>query len=343
MLVTLIVVITISLVVSFLCSLMEAALLTVPLSYARAVADQGTRSGRLLFRFKRNSGQPISAILILNTISHTIGAAVSGALVDKLYGEPALVWFSILFTLLILYFSEIIPKQIGVVYFKQVSFLIARPLAWLIRLFYPLILTTNWAANIIQRIAEKPTVSEQEILSMTKIGSEEGVLDTLESSIVRNIILLDRVTIKQVYTPRSVVFKLEETTHLKDVREDICDWVHSRIPLFSSSEPDIITGYVNQRDLLRELLRGHLDYTLAELSRPIKTVPETMPLDRLFTNIAETREPIRVVVDEYGVFIGIVTMEDIIEEIVGKEIVDEYDIVSDLRAYARIMYARRSQ
>ncbi len=343
MLGTLILVVIISLTISFFCSLMEAALLAMPLSYARAIADQNVRSGKLLLRFKRDIGSPISAILILNTISHTIGAAVSGALVDKIYGEPALVWFSIIFTLLILYLSEIIPKQIGAVYFKPVSAMIARPLAWLIRLFYPLIMTTNWIASVIQRVSDEPSVSEQEILSLAKIGREEGVLDTLESSIVRNIILLDRVTVKQVFTPRSVVFKLEETVRLKDIRDEICEWNHTRIPLFSSSDPDGIIGYVNQRDLMREMLKGNMERTLSDLSRSIKTVPETMPLDRLFTNIAETREPIRVVVDEYGVFIGIVTMEDIIEEIVGKEIVDEYDIVSDLRAYARILYARRKR
>ncbi|RJP19253.1 MAG: HlyC/CorC family transporter [Candidatus Omnitrophota bacterium] len=341
MLFTLLVVILVSLTVSFVCSLMEAALFTLPLSAAQSMADQYKQRGHILVRFKKDIGYPISAILILNTVAHTIGAAISGALVDKLYGEPALVWFSIVFTFLILYLSEIIPKQIGAVYYKPVSLWFAVPLALLIKLFYPLILTTNWVSKLVKRGTNEPMISEQEILSMTKIGSEEGVLDILESAVIRNIVLLDRITVKQALTPRAVVFKLAENTVLQDIRNSIGEWNHTRIPLYSPTSPDTITGYVNQRDLLRELIRDSSTKTVNEFKRPLKTVPESMPMDRLFANLIESREPIRSVVDEYGVFAGIVTMEDVIEEIVGKEIVDEYDIVRDLRAYARALYSKR--
>ncbi len=339
----LIFVIMLSLGISFICSLMEAALLTVPLSYAQSTADQQMRSGKRLLGFKLDVGAPISAILILNTISHTVGATISGALVDKIYGNQALMWFSILFTFLILYLSEIIPKQLGAVFCKRVSLLIANPLSWLITIFYPLILTTNWFARMIKGVSKEPSISTHEILSMAKIGSQEGALDTLEHSVIRNIILLDRHRVIDVLTPRTVVFKLAEDTCIGDLRDSICDWNHTRIPLYSKSDPDIIIGYVTQRDVLRKLLDGDSSVTLKELLRPIEVVPNSMPLDKLFVQLAETREPIRVVVDEYGIFTGIVTLEDIIEEIVGKEIVDEYDIVSDLRQYAKALFIRRKK
>lgn len=337
----LIAVVVVSLAISFLCSLMEAAILTVPLGYVKSQADQKHRSGKILMKFKRDIGSPISAILILNTISHTVGAAVSGALVGSLYGEEAVLWFSALFTVLILYLSEIIPKQFGAVYFKQVSLWIAELLNWMVKLFYPIILTTKWVANWITKMSKEPSVSVQEILSMIKIGSEEGILDTLESSVIRNIILLDRVTAKQVLTPRSVVYKLPEDMTLAELKDQIGDWNHSRVPVYSRDNADTILGYVIQRDLFREMLRRDGSEKISEFARTARTIPDSMPLDKLFVQMIESREPICLVVDEYGVFTGLVTMEDIIEEIVGKEIVDEYDIIGDLQAYARALYLQR--
>ncbi len=339
----LITVIVLSLGISFLCSLMEAALLTAPLSYAQSMADQGKRMGKLLLNFKRDVSSPISAILILNTISHTVGAAVSGALVDKIYGEQMLLWFSLIFTLLILYFSEIIPKQLGAVFYRSASLLISQPLAWMIRMFYPMIVTTNWVSNLIKNVSNDASVSVQEILSLAKIGGREGVLDTLESSVIRNIILLDRVSVSKVLTPRPVVFVLSEDTCLKDIKDSVLEWNQTRIPLHEKENPDVVKGYIHQRDVFRSMLQGEEELRVSELMRPIKIVPETTSLDKLFVTMIETRDPIYAVVDEYGVFKGLVTMEDIIEEIVGKEIVDEYDIVSDLQAYAKALYHQKKK
>lgn len=339
--VLILIVVVVSLGVSFLCSLMEAALLTITPGYARSLQDQRFSSGRILTRFKQNIGPPISAILILNTISHTIGAAVSGALVDHYYGNQALLWFSIIFTILILYLSEIIPKQIGAVFNKQVAVVIAAPLLWMVRLFYPLILTTQWVANLFSRSPVESGVTPQELISMAKIGREEGVLDSLESVVIRNIIHLDRVTAKHVLTPRSVVFKLADDTVMADIRYTISEWSYSRIPIYSHEHPDQVIGYVTQRDLFRELLLGNNGRRIQEIMRPLKTIVESTALDTLFVEMIESREHIRSVVDEYGVFMGLVTMEDIIEEIVGKEIVDEYDSVGDLQNYARALYWRK--
>ncbi len=243
--------VTLSLSISFLCSLMEAALLTIPFSQAQSMADRRLWGGRLILSFKENIGPPISSILILNTISHTIGATVSGALVDKIYGDEALMWFSIVFTLLILYLSEIIPKQIGVVFYKRVLQWFAYPLLWLGRVFYPLILTTNWVSNSIKRVSREPSVSIHEILTMAKIGGKEGVLDSLESKVIRNIILLDRKTAGQILTPPKAVFSALENTQLKDIKDTIQDWRFARIPLCSPLNSNVISGYVHQRDVLK--------------------------------------------------------------------------------------------
>lgn len=330
----LLLVVTLSLLISFLCSLMEAALLSIPISQAQSMADRRVWGGRLILSFKENIGSPISSILILNTISHTVGATVSGALVDKIYGDKSLMWFSIVFTLLILYLSEIIPKQIGVVFYKRVLQWAAYPLLWLGRIFYPLILTTHWVSNSIKSVSREPSVSIHEILAMAKIGGKEGILDSLESKVIRNIILLDRKTVSQIFTPRNVVFTAPEHTQIKDIQDNIQEWHYARIPLCSTSNCDNLSGYVHQRDVSKYLLSGKLDLKLSDLKRPLKTIHESTPLDTIFVQMLQSREQICAVTDEQGSFVGIITLEDVIEEIVGEEIVDEYDPVADLRVNA---------
>ena len=179
-------------------------------------------------------------------------------------------------------------------------------------------------------------MSHQEILSMAAIGKEEGALDDLEGSVISNVISLDEELVKDLLTPRVVVFRLDKDTKLSEVAADIGEWNFSRVPLFSKKEPDHLTAYVNQRDIYRELLAGNVDETLEDLARPLKTVPELMRADKLLLTMFEEKEHICAVVDEHGGLAGIITLEDIIEEIVGIEIVDEYDSVSDLRTFAKL-------
>ena len=339
----LVVSVCLSISISAFCSLMEAALYAVPVAHVKHLADSGSRKGRILQKLKDDIGKPIAAILILNTISNTAGAAVAGAAVASLFGEQGILLFSIFFTLAILYFSEIIPKQIGVAYAKSVSAFVALPLSILIRVFYPMILLSQRISAFLNRNINEPTISQEEFVSMAAIGTEEGVLDHMEGSVIKNVIGLDRLIVNDILTPRVVVVRWEETTKLKEVEQELHDLRHTRIPLYNEQSPDHMTEYVNQRDLYREIIKGNVEKTLKELSRPLYTVPEFMRVDKLLFEMFEKGEHISAVVDEHGGFAGVVTLEDIIEEIVGKEIVDEYDLVSDLRYYAQILYSRRSR
>lgn len=334
------IVVGLSISVSALCSLTEASLFSVPLPHVKHLADKGSKQGKILLKFKNEIGPPISAVLILNTIANTLGAAMAGAIVSP-YGEKVVIGFSIFYTVLILAFSEIVPKQVGTNYARQTAVLVAFPLLVLTRLLRPLIVLTEFIARYVGPGSASPSISEHEVLSMAKLGREEGVLDHLEGSVIRNVVGLDRRLVKDVLTPRVVVFRLEENTKLADLREEIMGWSHTRVPLFPEENPDSISRYVIQRDLFRSLLSGGEEKTLKDMSRPLRTVTEFMRTDKLLLQMFETRESMCSVVDEHGAFAGIVTLEDIMEEIVGREIVDEYDLVSDLRSYAQILHRKR--
>ncbi|MFN8392744.1 MAG: hemolysin family protein [Bdellovibrionota bacterium] len=342
--ISLLIITLMSLCVSFCCSMMEAALLTVPYAHVKHVAEQGSRAGKRLLTFKDDIRKPIAAILLLNTISLTLGSAVGGALVVQAFKtDSAVLAYSCAFTLLLLYGAEIPPKELGVVYCRTIALLMTYPLSLLIKFFYPFIWFSEWLSKHVGAEENEPSVSLAEVLSVAKIGSEEGVLDRLEGSVIRNIIGLDRRLVKDVLTPRVVVFRLDEAMSVNDVAEDILTWNHTRIPLFPEDEPDRIERYVLQRDVFRALVRGQREVPLRDLARPLTTISSLMRADKLLLQMFEKREHICAVVDEHGGFAGIVTLEDIIEEIVGREIVDESDLVSDLRSYARSIYARRGK
>ena len=323
---------------SFCCSMTEAALLSVPLPHVKSLADQGSKRANILLSFKEDLNRPISAILILNTVANTVGAAVLGAIIAREYSETFVLAFSAFFTLLILIFGEIFPKQLGVKYCKTISPNVAIPLSIVIKLLTPLIWISKLISSLLNsNTSDQPSVSQAEVLSMAELGREEGVIDSLEDSVIRNVIELDTLLVKDVLTPRVVVFRLEENRTIESTKNEIINWAHSRIPLHVDENPDTITGYITQRDIFRALISGDKSQILSTLARPITTVPEFMRVDKLLLHMFEMRESICAVVDERGGFAGIVTLEDILEEIVGREIVDEYDYVSDLRSYAQIV------
>lgn len=341
MFIVLIIAVSISIGISFICSLMEAALFAVPVAHAKYFAEKNYGPAKILLQFKEELSHPISAILILNTLAHTIGASVSGALVAQIYGEDAIVVFSLSYTAAVLFFSEILPKNIGAIYNRKVSFVMAYPLKAMIFCLYPLIKIGDWVSLVIKGKEGDVSLTEHEFLSMTQIGTEEGVLDHLQGSVIKNVIGLDRLSVRDIHTPRVVVFRLSEDTKLSEIRDSIVEWSYSRVPLFAADDPEQITGYVTQRDLFRAFVRGESNKTLKDFSRKLNVVPEQMRTDKLLLHMFEHREAICAVVDEHAGFAGIVTLEDVIEEIVGREIVDEYDVVSDLRTYARALYSRK--
>ena len=327
--------------VSFLCSLMESAFYAVPMTYVHEAAKSVSITGKLLFKFKEDMGKPIAAILILNTIANTLGASASGFAVGAIFGAKALLPFSIFYTLLILYFGEILPKLIGVTHSRFVARFFVIPLNLLIKILYPLIYTSLFISKRVKKNSKSEEISASEVLSIAEIGEKVGTIDNLEGAVIENIIELDKVLVKTIMTTRTVVVRFMEDLTLNEITPELDKLSFSRIPLYAQDEPDTLTCYVTQRDILKELIKGNKQKKLKEISRTIKTVPDLMKCDSLLLDMFNSKEHLYAVVDEYGGLTGIVTLEDVIEQIIGHEIIDEYDKVSDLRALARLLQFKK--
>lgn len=319
-----------SLVCSFFCSLAEAGLYSVPLAHIRHQAESGSRVGQVLLGFKENIGEPISAILVLNTVANILGATVVGAEAAAIWGSYGVVLVSASFTILLLVFSEILPKILGAVYAKQVSRMTAYPLLLVVKALSPLMKFVENVTAYFNERNQQPKVSEEEVVQMANLGAEEGTIGQFEEKVITNVISLDKTTVREVLTPRVNVFRLDESLKLGDVAEQIEAWTHSRIPVHSLEDPDHLTGYVRQRDVYRAMMAGQNQVSLKDLARPITTVPELKTVDKLLHEMFEKHEHICAVADEHGALAGIVTLEDILEEIVGREIIDEYDPTRDM-------------
>ena len=335
--------VALTLVVSFCCSITEAALYSIPPAYVKHLAESNSRIGKILLGFKEDMGKPVTAILVLNTIANTAGPAVAGAAVVEIWGEKALAVFALAMTALVLFCGEITPKIAGLVYSKSVAMLAAYPLAAAIAVLKPMMWLSKAVSNAFKPPEDKPTVSHEEVLSLAAIGTEEGVLDHFEGSVITNVIGLDKMLVRDVLTPRVVVFRMREDLKLADIEKDLIEWSFTRIPVYGEEDPDHLTGYIIQRDVYRELMRGKKDTPLRDLARPLTVVPELMRVDKLLFQMFEKKEQICAVVDEHGGLAGIITLEDIIEEIVGREIVDEYDKVSSLRTFAGLLKVARGR
>lgn len=324
-------------------SLIEATLYAVPYPYVRHLAEEGIPSGKVLVRLKEDISRPISAILILNTVTNTVGAAVGGWAAVELYDERALLVFSVVFTLLILFFGEIIPKFVAVVHCRTIARVVAYPLLFFVKILSPLIFITQLIARRIGSRTGREKTFEEEIISMASIGRAEGLIGAFEGSVIENILELDQILVREILTPRIVVFRAPVTKTVAEVENDLPQWGFTRVPLHPVDSPDRLTSYVVQRDIYRELLAGRRDTTLEQLARPLVTVPDLMSTERLMQFMFEKRENICAVVDEHGALAGIVTLEDVIEEVIGREIVGEYDPVSDMRGLAQKNLAQRKR
>ena len=323
----------VALLVSGFCSLLEAVLYSVPVSHVEVLAQSGKRSGHILRHLRRNVDNPISAILSLNTISHTAGAAVAGAAAATIWGHASLAWFSAVFTLAILLLSEVLPKTIGVVYCKQLAPMLARPLQWLVWILAPMIWLCRSVTVLISRKKVAPAVSEEELIVMTRLGRQAGAIGADEAEVIQNILILESKTARDVMTPRSVLSTVRDAVTVAEAKTDTSVLAHSRLPVFHET-PDDLVGVVLRHDILAEAAQGNEHKQVAELMRPIHFVEDSAPLDRLLRLFLERRQHLFVVVGEFGSAVGVITLEDILEEILGKEIVDELDEVEDLRDLA---------
>lgn len=318
-----------SLVLLFFVTLMEATLFAVPLAHLRHQAEEGSASAKILAELKADIERPITALLILATICTTGGATLAGATAGDLWGEQGLLIFSLAFASITIVVGEFLPKVLGVMYAKQLSAVVGYPLAFLVKVFSPVIFLLQKTSERLKPHEDAPSVSQEEVLSMAAIGTQEGALDDFEGSVISNVIRLDKLLVRDILTPRIVVFRVEETLSIGSVESDLLNWQYTRVPLFSENDPEHLTRYVRQRDIYREIVRNNRNLTLKEISRPLTTVPELARVDKLLFNMFEKNEQICAVVDEHGGLAGIITLEDIIEEVVGHEIVDEYDVGSN--------------
>lgn len=324
------------LIISALCSLSEASLYAIRITQVRDLEQQGSSAGETLARFKKNMEKPITAILIVNTVSNTAGAAVAGAQAQEVFHDKRLVLiFSIGFTLAVLILAEILPKVIGVVYNQPIARYVALPWAFMIRVMFPLVWLAQRASQWIKPSDRVFSAPEDEIEFLAAIGAEEGSIYPLEARLVKNVLNLNEVRANEIMTPRAVVFKLPAQMKLREVAKNVKQWTHSRIPLYDEKDPEKWVGVVRTREILSRLANDEFDLTLREISQPMKFRSEKTPGHVLLQIFLRQRSHILGVEDEYGSIVGVVTLEDVLESLIGQEIVDEADLEKDMQELAR--------
>lgn len=325
-----------ALLVSSACSLFEATLLSLSTAQIEMMIDTHPRQGERLKKLKENIEQPITAILTLNTVAHTIGASVAGAAAVALFGQNGLVWFSLIFTIAILLFTEIVPKTIGVTFARQLGPYIVTPLRLMITVLLPLIWLAQLMTKLVPHSQTSHHISAEELKTIASLSRKSGEIEADQEKVIANILQLGDKTVRQVMTPRTVTFSASQALTIKEAARMEGKWrMHSRVPIYDG-EPDNVVGIVLSQDVLMAAAVGQEEMKLAQIMRPVHFVPETAPLDRIFIDFFERYQHLFVVVDEYGSVTGVISMEDILEEIIGREIVDESDKARNMRELAMI-------
>ena len=322
--------------ISFLCSVLEAVLLSVNMSYISLLEKEKPVVGKLLRLHKTNISKSIASILILNTIAHTLGAAAVGAQASILFGNDAVVIVSMLMTFAILFLSEIIPKTIGAVYWKELAPLSAHIIRIFIWLTYPIILSTLFITDKISKgKGDANSLTKAELLESMLISEDEGVIDEKESDVIENILNLDNVKVAEILTPRSVVFALDENLTVKeiiDTKDDIFKF--SRIPVYHESIEEVV-GIVMTKKIFQQALKDD-SVTLGSLKKEIFAINENIPVSKALDLFIAKKDHMFLVMDNYDQTEGIVTLEDCVETVLGVEIVDESDSTVDMRELAKI-------
>lgn len=328
---------------SFLCSMLEAVLLSITPAWAAQLEQEGSSVAVHLKDMKARVDRPLAAILSLNTVSHTLGAAGAGGEAQRLWGSDALAIVSVLMTLLILIASEIVPKTLGALYWRQLTPFTVQALRFLIVIQLPLIwLSEKIGQSLKSQDEEGDHVSRNEMAALAQLGQEQGVFDERESRILQNLMGMSELRTRDIMTPRTVMFALPTTTSVREFVERRDAMQFSRVPIYGQNVDDV-RGYVLKNDVYLRALKHDEGRTLADLARPHLVVPESLPVPELFERMLDKREHIAVVVDEYGGVDGVVTMEDVLETLLGMQIVDEADRVKSLRQMARAKWRERAK
>lgn len=341
-LLTLVLYILLALSVSFLCSMCEAVLFSTTHSHVELMVQSGKRAGYLMRQHKENVDRPIAAILTLNTVAHTAGSVGAGAEAALLFGNDLIGIITVLLTLLILIFSEVIPKTLGAVYWKPLSPYIAYVIQGMIVIFYPAVWAFERLTRLLTPKEKEPTVTRSELEVLAEISSDEGALEKTEHVILTNLLHLSAVHVSDIMTPRTVMFSLQQDMTVGELLQRNRVLPYSRMPIYDETTDDIKL-FVLRNEVLMTAAQDRHDTPLKELARPLHSVPESMTVDTVLDEFTARQQHMFLVFDEYGGTAGIITMEDAVESLIGVEITDESDLVADLRELAQQRYQRQQE
>lgn len=340
----LIVFLLVSIIFSFLCSVWEAVLLSITPSFTQMKLQEGSALGNDLQTFKENIDRPLAAILTLNTIAHTVGAIGVGAQASKIWGASlmATAVVPVLMTLAILILSEIIPKTIGANYWQELAAFTVRCLKAVMWVLAPLVFVSQIITKALKKDKQASVFSRADFGAMAELGSQQGLFDEGETNILRNLLRFNTVFAKNVMTPRVVMVSANEKMSIREFHDQHPHLRFSRIPVFDGTQ-DHISGYVLKDQILKKLVDEQGEDPLLSIRREVLSVKEDFPIPDLFSHFTEKREHIAIVVDDFGGTSGLVSMEDVIETLLGMEIVDEQDNAADMQALARKQWEKRAR
>ncbi|WNO08260.1 CNNM domain-containing protein [Teredinibacter sp. KSP-S5-2] len=325
--------------ISFLCSILEAVLLSVTPSFAETLQSDRPRQGAKLHKVKSRLDESLSSILILNTFAHTMGAAGVGSQAVQVFGVQWETAIAVLLTLAILYFSEIIPKTLGATFWRQLAVPAAYTISWLVKFTYPLV----WLSTRLTKLFGKNQESEitrEEIIALASLGHKDGNLFSQENRYLHNLLSMREVQTEQILTPRSVVHMLSAELTVTQALDDPKTPHFTRIPVYGKDIDDI-QGKIIRADLYQAERSGHGDASIMDYIQPLDRVSEKLPVQHLLDMLIKNKAHICLVEDEFGQTSGVVTLEDAIETMLGREIVDESDTVEDMQVLARTRYRQR--
>lgn len=328
---------------SFLCSIAEAVILSISSAYISVLEKEGAPSGAALRELTDDINRPLSAILTLNTIAHTMGAAGAGAQAAAVFGETYLGVISAVLTLLILIFSEIIPKTLGATYWRGLAPTTAYFLKYLILILYPFVRMSEWLTRGFKEENPLRGLSRSELHAMADLSGQEGQLDMRETDFLKSLLSLHEWTVKDAITHRTRVFSVQEALSVQAFFDKHKDINYSRIPVFEGDDNEHITGFVLRSDLLLAQAQGHGERLLSKYRRDMVTILGSMPLSASFEPFLKKHVHILLVVDEYGGLEGILTMEDLLERLLGVDIVDEKEAAISMRRLAFMMHRRKQK
>ena len=332
---------TLAITVSFLCSLLESMILSVPYSYVQSSLNAGLSHANLLKKLKHQINRPLSAILTVNTIANTVGALGVGAQVQQIYGNKYIAFVSVLLTLMILIFSEIIPKTLGATYWRFLIPFGVYVMQALVVVCYPFVKLSHYFQLFLG--GRVSSIAREDLVGAAEVAVAEGVIYRNESELIKNILKLKSQTVSEIMTPRTVITAFEMNVTVEEVIEKYQPLRFARIPVYES-QLDQVIGIVHRYKILEAGSRdGELKSSVKNYLKPVHSIPETISLSAVFDQFIKRKEHIFIVVDEYGTVSGLVSMEDVVETILGIEIVDELDTVADMREQARLQWEQKKR